>query len=219
MAARRSPFSLTAAGALVTLLSFGTSACGFLFTHAPPDGYQQMAYFDCTTDNAGPILDFVWAGLNVAGAINAGSNPDQYTNSGQIVAVGLAWGVFSTASGAVGLSKTQKCRNARLEVAQRQGLGPRAAPLYGDSIVQAVVIQPSADTMTVGDQVQLVAAAHNSSGSLVPNQTFVWSSSNDAIASVGLGGLVSAHAQGTVVIAARTAGIVGVATVVVTPRR
>jgi hypothetical protein len=207
--------------ALVALLAFGTSACGFIFSHGPPDGYEQMASFDCTTDNTGPILDLVWAGLNVAGALNASSNPQDFSNSGQIVTVGLSWGVVSTISAATGFSKSKRCRNAKLQLAQREGRGlpPRIEPLFGDSIVQAVVIQPLVDTVVVGEQVQLVAAAHNSSGSVVPNQLFVWSSSNDAIASVSLAGLVSSHAPGSVVIAARAASIVGIASVVVVARR
>lgn len=221
MAARRTVFSLTATGALVAFLSVGMSACGFIFSHGPPDGYEQMSSFDCTTENTGPILDLVWAGLNVAGALAASSNPQTYTDPGQIEAVGLSWGVVSSISAGVGFSKSSRCRAAKLDLSQREGrgLGPRVGPLFGDSIVQAVVIQPLVDTVAVGEQVQLVAAAHNSSGSLVPNQLFVWSSSNDAIASVGLAGLVSTHAAGTVVIAARTASIVGVASIVVVPRR
>ena len=205
---------------LVGLLSIGSSACGFIFSHGPPDGYEQMASFDCTTENTGPILDLVWGGLNVAGALAAASNPAQYQNSGQIVTVGLAWGVVSGVAAGTGFSKSSRCRAAKLQLAQRQGgLAPRPGPLYGDSLVQAVAIQPPVDTVAVGEQVQLVAAAHNSSGSVVPNQLFTWSSSNDAIASVGLAGLVSTHATGTVIIAARTGGIVGVVTVVVVQRR
>ncbi len=221
MVNERIGFSRFAVVSLVGLLSIGSSSCGFIFSHGPPDGYEQMSSFDCTTENTGPILDLVWGGLNVAGALAAASNPSQYQNSGQIVSVGLGWGVISGIAAGTGFSKSSRCRAAKLQLAQRQsgGGGPRVAPLYGDSIVQAVAIRPPVDTVAVGEQVQLVAAAHNSSGSVVPNQLFTWSSSNDAIASVGLAGLVSTHATGTVVIAARTAGIVGVATVVVVQRR
>lgn len=204
--------------ALVALLSVGASACGFIFSHGPPDGYEQMASFDCTTENTGPILDLVWAGLNVAGALSASANPQDYQNSGQIVAVGLSWGVVSSISAATGFSKSKACRAAKIQMGQR-GLAPHAEPLFGDSVVQAVAVQPPVDTLAVGEQVQLIAAAHNSSGSMVPNQFFAWSSSNDAIASVGPAGLVSTHATGSVVIAARTASIVGIATIVVVSRR
>lgn len=212
--------SRSTATALAILLTIGSTGCGFIISHGPPDGYEQMAYFDCTTDNTGPILDLVWAGLNVAGALSASANPQDYTNSSQIVAVGLSWGVVSSISAATGFSKSKQCRAAKLQLAQREGRGlvPRAEPLFGDSAVQAVVIQPPVDTLAVGEQVQLIAAAHNSSGSMVPNQFYAWSSSNDAIASVGPAGLVSTHATGSVVIAARTGSIVGTASIVVVPK-
>ena len=47
---------------------------------------------------------------------------------------------------------------------------------------------------------------------------FVWSSSNDAIASVNNAGLVTAHATGAVVIAANTDNVVGTANIVVAAR-
>lgn len=206
--------------ALVGLLSLGTSSCGFLISHGPPDGYEQMTSFDCTEDNTGPTLDLVWAGLNVAGALTAASSPNSYANSSQIVAVGLSWGVVSSISAATGFSKSKQCRAAKQQLAQRmaRGLGPRLEPVLGDSMVQAVVIDPSVDTLAVGERVQLLAAAHSSSGAVVPNQLFVWSSSNDAIASVGPAGFVTTHAPGTVVIAVRTASIVGTASIVVVAR-
>ncbi len=48
----------------VVLLPAVTSGCGFVFTHAPPDRHYEMDYFACTENNAGPIIDLVWAGLN-----------------------------------------------------------------------------------------------------------------------------------------------------------
>jgi len=47
----------------------------------------------------------------------------------------------------------------------------------------------------------------------------MWSSSNDAIASVSNAGLVTAHAAGAVVIAANTGNVVGTARLVVTAPR
>ena len=85
--------------------------------------------------------------------------------------------------------------------------------------VQAVMVTPPEDTLAVGQRVQLVASAHSSSGTVVPNRAFMWSSSNDAIASVSNAGLVTAHAAGTVVIAANTGNVVGTARIVVSGPR
>ena len=87
------------------------------------------------------------------------------------------------------------------------------------AVVQAVVIMPQLDTLSVGERIQLVASAHSSSGAVVSSKFFSWSSSNDAIASVSSAGLVTAHASGSVVIAARTDNTVGTANVVVIPQR
>jgi len=53
----------------------------------------------------------------------------------------------------------------------------------------------------------------------MPDRPFLWSSSNDAIASVSNAGLVTAHAAGTVVIAANAGNVVGTARIVVTAPR
>jgi uncharacterized protein YjdB len=86
-------------------------------------------------------------------------------------------------------------------------------------VVMAVIITPAADTLAVGAQLQLVAAAHTSSGATTLGRMFTWSSSNDAIASVSNAGLVTARAPGSVVIAANTNNVVGTATIFVTGPR
>ena len=78
-----------------------------------------------------------------------------------------------------------------------------------------VEISPALDTLRVGERVQLQAVARESSGALVPGRSYVWSSSNDAIASVNAAGNVFATAAGAVVIAARTGSVVGTARIVV----
>jgi len=111
-------------------LSAGTVGCGFIFTHGPPEGYKQMDYFSCTEANTGPILDVVWGGLNLLGAMAAASNPDEYENSDQIVAVGLMWAGVSGAAAAVGFSKTSKCRDAKQEMAQTEGVSEQSQADY-----------------------------------------------------------------------------------------
>ena len=80
-------------------------------------------------------------------------------------------------------------------------------------------MSPSEDTVAVGERVQLVASAHSSSGTVIPNRDFIWSSSSDSTASVTNAGLVSARAVGTVVIAAQTGDVTGTARIVVTAPR
>ena len=205
------------------LSSLLLAGCGFVISQGPPTGHEQLDAFSCTESNAGPTLDIVWASLNVLGAVAAASDPSAYDNSGQIVAVGLAWGVFSSFSAASGFNKSKRCRAALLELAARQA--QRRANPSGLSLptevpsVQAVMVTPPEDTLAVGERVQLVASAHSSSGIVVPNRDFMWSSSNDAIASVSNAGLVTARAAGTAVMAANTGNVVGTARIMVTPPR
>jgi uncharacterized protein YjdB len=193
------------------------TACGFVLTHGPPEGHEQMDYFSCTESNAGPIIDLVWASLNVTGAAVISANPEEYENADAAVAGGLIWGAVSTAAAIVGFNKTSKCREAKRLQAQRLGAGVRRTEESADSTVASVRLSPAQGTMVVNGQLQLLATTHNSSGVVVQGRVFSWSSSNDAIASVSAAGLVTAHATGSVVIAARSDGVVGTATIEVTP--
>ena len=199
------------------------SGCGFLFTHGPPTGHEQLEYISCTESDAGPILDLVWGGLNVLGAIAIASSPDEYDHPGLAVASGIGWGVLSGFSAASGFKKSSSCKAARQALAQRQAARSGGVAPFGISdsaaTVVSVVIEPRVDTMVVDEQRQFTAAAHSSSGGAVQNRMFTWSSSNDAIASVSNAGLVTAYAAGSVVIAANTNNVVGTATIVVTKRR
>jgi hypothetical protein len=208
---------------LLGLLTIANSGCGLIFSHAPPEGYEEMDHFTCTESNAGPIIDVVWGSLNVLGALVAASNPDEYESS--TVVVGLSWGVVSSISAGVGFNKSKKCRAAKQEVAARHAeeRGPEEAEEVVEPVVppviQVVVVSPTADTLAIDEQLQLGAIAYSPSGGILTDRSFTWSSSNDAIASVSNGGLVTAHASGTVVIAANTGNVVGTASIVVTPPR
>jgi Big-like domain-containing protein len=200
----------------VIALLVTSSSCGFILTQAPPQNHEQLSYFSCTESNVGPILDVIWAGLNVLGALTVSGDPNSYNNPGQVEAVGLGWGVLSGAAAVAGFGKTSRCRAAKSQLAERQARGLTGIPTAdSDSSVVAVTVAPAVDTLRVGASVQLVAGAHGSSGRSIPNSAFSWSSSNDAVASVNAAGQVTANAVGSIVVAARTGSVVGTATVVV----
>ena len=203
---------------LLALLPMATG-CGFVFSHAPPEGHEQMDFFTCTESNAGPIIDVIWASLNALGGLAAAGDPDAYAEGTAVI--GLSWAIFSSAAAAVGFNKSKKCKAAKRALAARQTQGrvERREPPPADLVVQAVVLNPAADTLQISERVQLTATAYSSGGVAIPNQPFRWSSSNDAIASVNNAGLVTAHASGTVVIAANTNNVVGTANIVVASRR
>ena len=166
----------------------------------------------------GPSSTFWEGGATVLVAASAAAMPDLHDHSGRIVTVGLAWGVVSGFSAANGFKKAKRCRAAYRQLAIRHGQHPSDLPPEGP-FVQAVAVSPADTRMAVGEQRQLSATAHASSGALMPDQPFLWSSSNDAIASVSNAGVVTAHAAGTVVIAANAGNVVGTARIVVTAPR
>jgi hypothetical protein len=105
-------------------------------------------------------------------------------------------------------------------VVGRQGPGRQAREPSGgggNTEVERVEITPGTDTVMAGNSIQLVAKALDRNGAFYINAAFRWSSSNDAVASVSNSGLVTAHAPGTVVIAANVDNVVGTASVVVSP--
>src|SRR5256885_11593650 len=140
------------AGSILAVIALlvTSSSCGFILTQAPPQNHEQLTYFSCSESNAGPIIDVIWAGLNVLGALAASSNPNSYDNPGQIEAVGLAWGVVSGSAAAVGFGKTSRCRAAKRPLAERQARGPSGGPHAGSgSSVGTVTIAPPVEFLPV----------------------------------------------------------------------
>jgi hypothetical protein len=198
------------------------TACGFLFTQAPPAGHEHMDYFTCTESDVGPILDVVWGGLNLVGAVIIASDREAYESPDAAIVSGLAWSILSGSAAAVGFNRVKQCRAAKGLLAQRQSQNHAAPVATGPNdpaAVQTVVVTPPADTLAIGATLQLVATAYHSSGVAIPGRSFTWSSSNDAVASVSNAGLVTANAPGMVVIAANTGNVVGTARLVVVAAR
>ena len=121
------------------VLLLGLTGCGYLFVNGPPDNYENLNYVSCTESNVGPVLDFVWAGLNAAGVIAIAADPDSYEDtydleSGTGIAIGAGWVVLSGSSAIVGSNKVSDCKKAKREIADRQaerrdeqsGEGPNA---------------------------------------------------------------------------------------------
>lgn len=219
-------FSRLATALGVALLALSADGCSWLLVHGPPLGHERMDYFSCTEEATMPTLDLVMAGLSVAGAVvigtgsNSGWEYQPYSRDAYL-AVGLAEGAaFGLAAGS-GFHKVGACREAKRQWLARHPAGtPGGGGAAGtDTLVQAVVLEPRADTLAVGGTVQLIASAHGSSGAAIPGRAFTWLSSDQAVATVGNAGLVIARAAGTVVVTAATGGVAGTAAIVVVPRR
>jgi hypothetical protein len=148
-----------AGAVLAGILALPMTACGFAFTQAPPGNHQSMNYFNCSQNRTGPVLDLVWAGLNLLGAVGAASGTDDgdpETSKSQVVTIGLVEGAIWGSSGIVGLNKVGKCRAAVQELVVRQNGAPRPPDSAG--IVQrgaplpAPFSRPSVVSLTRGDQ-------------------------------------------------------------------
>ncbi|HYO45778.1 MAG TPA: hypothetical protein VEY33_03730 [Gemmatimonadota bacterium] len=81
-----------------------------------------MNYFSCTESDIGPAIDFVWSGLNIAGAVIAASD-ETIQDREQTIAIGAMWGLLSGTSGFVGMSRSEACRGAKAQLADRQARG------------------------------------------------------------------------------------------------
>ncbi len=213
MLANRLPARLLAV--VLAALPLAAGSCALAFTHGPPQGHEQMADFTCTESDVAPVLDLAWGGYLIADVLYLAANPDRYQGTGGFFALSVAWIGASGISAAVGFDRRRKCIAAKRNLVQRQAQSADAGPLLGSPGIRVVNVTPSTDTLEPEQGVQLVASAFASSGAVVPDRTFTWSSSNDAIASVGNAGFVTAHAPGTVVIAANTDNVVGTASIVV----
>lgn len=84
--------------------------------------------------------------------------------------------------------------------------------------IASITITPSAPSIIAGTGVQLTATAFDASGNALTGRSFSWLSSNSAVASVNSSGLVTGVAPGgPVTISATSEGVIGTASVTVTP--
>jgi len=180
-----------------------------------------MTSFECTQSNTGPVVDIVFGAVNLIASIAVANDPsnEYYSSSGQAIASGVIWAAISGVSAGVGFDRVKKCVAAKRALRERQANAHPASVGSSTSVglvpVQTVLIMGGRDTLTVGEQVQFVAKAFDSTNAVISGSAFAWSSSNDAIASVSNSGLVTTRAPGTVVIAANSANVVGTTRVVV----
>ncbi|MBA3658201.1 MAG: Ig-like domain-containing protein [Gemmatimonadales bacterium] len=83
--------------------------------------------------------------------------------------------------------------------------------------ISAVAVTPSTETLVVGQNAQLEAAARNASGDALPGAAVVWLSSDTLIAGVSSSGLVMAVGPGNAIITASADGRTGQAQIHVVP--
>ena len=199
-------------------------ACGLLFTQGPPSEHEKMLTpFKCTESMMGPTLDVVLGVVGIWFLREVEMDTDASLSSTTQTYWSVALGGVTGASAIVGFDRVTKCREARRDLTLRQAEAAAALATRRRSAdliaVQKVLITDGRDTTTVGTWTQLVAKAYDSTGAVILDKSFAWSSSNDTIASVSAAGLVRARRVGTAVITANAGNAVGTANVVVVPAR
>lgn len=112
----------------VGFLLAASSGCGYVLTSGPPPDHMGRTSFSCTEGNLGPTLDAVWGGLYLVGGMLAATTPDAFDPStgatqGEIVAYGLLGGGLWGSSAIVGFKKTDRCRDAKRALRERQAEG------------------------------------------------------------------------------------------------
>ena len=84
----------------------------------------------------------------------------------------------------------------------------------------SVTVSPSADTVSPGDTLRLIAEAYDESGHVVDGAVFTWSSSDAPVATVDPSGLVRGAGEGTATITATAGDVSGMSEItVVNPDR
>jgi hypothetical protein len=140
------------------------SGCSFAFVSGPPPHHEELPAFDCTESRVAPVLDTVFAALQVANLALAASSTDQQwsdtfngnppINRGTAVPLYIALAAVGTFSAYYGYSRTGDCREA-LEAARNRAQGtvgpqppwqppPPAAPGVppGTAVPPPVVLPP-----------------------------------------------------------------------------
>ena len=96
------------------------------------------------------------------------------------------------------------------------GCGSDAPTGNGTATVATVAVTPTAITLvSLGETVQLTASAKDASGNGISGKTFTWSSTDEGVATVSTGGLVTAVANGAATITATSGSATGTGSVTV----
>ena len=188
------------------------SACGGDSTTTPPPepdppretvvtvtpGAVSLSALDDTVRLSAQVLDQSGQVMADATVTWATSEPSVATvdGSGLVTAAGNGSAIVTATSGAVSGSAT-------VTVAQA---------------VAEVVVNPTADTLYVGDTLRLAASATDANGHAVEGASFAWASGDTAVARVDEAGLVTGIAPGRTTVTVTSGGVTGEAQLMVLAR-
>jgi uncharacterized protein YjdB len=149
----------------------------------------------------GQALTAIATAFDQTGTVLPGRPVSAWQSSNSAVAVVSPTGFVTTfAPGTVTISATI------------EGIAGTSQPLTVTDSLGAVTIVLSPSTLSAGQTVQAVAVVH---ANVIRTPTFIWTTSNAAVATVSASGLVTALAPGTATISATFDGQAGFATLTV----
>jgi hypothetical protein len=113
---------------LMLAFAWSLGGCSFAFVHGPPANHRNMAFFDCSSSNALPVID----GLLTAAALGETLDATSInTTSKAELAIYAGEAALFAASAIYGFKKTSDCRDAQAAMLARTPLrpvGPTLAP-------------------------------------------------------------------------------------------
>lgn len=129
---------------------------------------------------------------------------DWSSTDGSVVTVGDEGEAEAEADGSAGV------------IASAEGLADTASVTV-DQVADEVDVSPSVDTLTAGDSLQLSAESVDANGNAISGAEFVWSSSDESVATVDSTGLVRAESDGAVEITAELDALTAASDLTVEP--
>ena len=90
------------------------------------------------------------------------------------------------------------------------------APVTGPGPIAGITLSAAKTSLLTGEGVQVTAVARDAQGTVVPNATFTWSSSNSSVLSVGGLGVATGVAAGTAQVRASSGSVTGTLSMTVT---
>ena len=138
-------------------------------------------------------------------------------NGHAVAGVELGWESSDPSVATVGASGlVTAVANGAVTVTATAGSASASATVTVDQVVAAVAVDPAADTLlALGDTLRLSAEALDANGHAVAGAELAWESSDPSVATVGASGLVTAVANGAVMVTAAAGSASGSATVTV----
>jgi hypothetical protein len=113
--------------ALILAVACSSAGCSLAFVNGPPPNHEKIAYFDCSTSNALPTIDLLFAGAATVDAIGGAAGASGLpSNRAELAVFGAEAAVFA-ASAIYGYGKTAECRKAQSDMLKRAALSPTFA--------------------------------------------------------------------------------------------